>query len=406
MPDKIEFTPRSILIYANYGVYIDPESGELYLPSIHHRYLEALNKVGFEKIVLITKTTKIYNPKFDKQITISGFDLVELPWFNNYGASARYFSKIRKVFAEVRCCQFDRVFVRVFEPFAWMLVILFALRDRKFTRSSLIMHFISDPRGAIFGNRGQSFAKKFFRYLVFLPEYILTILVTLLCRPTANGPVPSRRIPRLFSRRFTQLIESALLQSDLDDVFSKRQDRGGRHSPFRILFVGYLRNSKGIDTLLSAISILESRGEGQFHFHIVGDGEMYPIIENFIINEGLQSKIVLHGYVPFSQQLFELFSSSDIFVNPSVSETGPRVLLEAKVFGNYLISTDVGYSRTLISGGQYGKLFPVGDAQSLANAILEASALLAGEGWSPPTDVHSYEHNLTAEGFFKEALRL
>lgn len=398
--------PQSILIYANYGVYTDPKTGEHYLPSIQHRYLEALRGVGFENITLLSKVSDAPQLQFDKKSAIPDLKVQALPWFDNYLDGTRHFLSFLKAFRELSLQQFDRVFIRVFEPFTWLLVIFFALRDREFTQNNLIMHFIAHPKSAIFGNRGHSWLKKISRYCAFLPEYLMTIMATLLCRPTANGPVPILDLPRWLSSRFTEVLESALLESDVANVFSKRSVSGQRTAPFQVMFAGFLRNSKGIDTLLEAVRILQERGDDRYRFHIVGEGEMRPVIEQFILNHGLDNRFVLHGYIPFSGALFDCYVNADIFVNPSVSETGPRVLLEARLFGTYLVSTDVGYARRIIEDERSGVFFPIGDAERLAEAISDAGSLLESGTWDPPRDLADFSHNLTAEGFFREALAL
>lgn len=398
--------PRSILIYANYGVYTDPKTGDHYLPSIQLRYLEALRSIGFEQITLLSKVAKSPQLKFDKKSALPGLEVMELPWFDNYLGAAKYFLRISNVFRKLSSRQFDRVFIRVFEPFAWLLVVFFAIRDSGFTKRNVIMHFIAEPKSAIFGNRGHSWAKKVARYCAFQPEYLMTILATFLCRPTANGPVPIFNLPDCLSRHFTEVLESALSEGDVTEAFSKGPVSAQRCPPFRIMFAGFLRNSKGIDTLLEAVRILQAREEDRYLFDIVGEGEMRPVIEEFILSHGLETRVVLHGYIPFSDALFERFESADIFVNPSVSETGPRVLLEAKVFGAYLVSTDVGYARRIIGNERSGVFFPIGSAEGLAMAIGKAAALLEAGDWDPPKDLDSISHNLTAEGFFRDVLAI
>ncbi|EFI1316391.1 glycosyltransferase family 4 protein, partial [Escherichia coli] len=55
------------------------------------------------------------------------------------------------------------------------------------------------------------------------------------------------------------------------------------------------------------------------------------------------------GYVQNGEPLNEFYRNAHFLINPSLSETGPRVILEAMSEGCVCLSTDVGYVRYILS---------------------------------------------------------
>jgi glycosyltransferase involved in cell wall biosynthesis len=64
-----------------------------------------------------------------------------------------------------------------------------------------------------------------------------------------------------------------------------------------------------------------------------------------------------------------LYSSSDIFVLPSLKETFGIVFLEAMHYGLPIVTTNVSAMPELITDGENGLLVPPADSQALAKAL-------------------------------------
>ena len=74
-----------------------------------------------------------------------------------------------------------------------------------------------------------------------------------------------------------------------------------------------------------------------------------------------------------SRILTAYYLSANLFVLSSDSEGLPGVIIEALACGLPVVSTDCPYGPAeILAGGRYGRLTPVGDADALARAILEA----------------------------------
>lgn len=141
-------------------------------------------------------------------------------------------------------------------------------------------------------------------------------------------------------------------------------------APLKTLFVGTLTRRKGLDVLLRAIINLGEDSQ-QFKFLILGGegkpGEREAIMRSFENNLEEASCIFLSPLE--GDDYLDLLSSCDIFVLPSYAENLPVALLEAMAAGLAVIATSVGAIPSIIGNNERGILIPVGDAESLTNAL-------------------------------------
>jgi glycosyltransferase involved in cell wall biosynthesis len=154
-----------------------------------------------------------------------------------------------------------------------------------------------------------------------------------------------------------------------DHRVSSRPKGEGLH----LLFVGYITSRKGVDTLIRAFEILvKERGMNNLILHVVGDLGRDMVfskkIKNYSEKAGLGKGIVFHGRVG-DKELEELYSTSDIFVFPSLWEGFGMVLAEAASYGLPIVTTNAGAIPYLVKYGVNGILVPPGDAERLAQAI-------------------------------------
>lgn len=356
---------KSITLYCNWNIYID-EDENIWLPSVHAQYINALKNLGFTKITLMSKTSLRSTSQHDYFISKNDLKIIPISYFSSYFKSIIKLPSIVKSFFLSTQENADYLYIRTYEPFIYLLVLFFALFS---SRTKRHMHYIADPKSAIFSNATSHYITKVLRYCLFLPDYYLTNISSLLCNVTSNGPVPIKNTPFFVKRRIKEVIESAILESDL--LLSKDAFSDNSNMKVNLLYVGYIRPSKGIDILVEAINYLHNEDNiHNFSVTIVGDGEYLDKIEEKIKKNKIQNYFTFSGYIPFSPELFNYYSSADIFINVSPSETGPRVLLEAGIFNCYLISTKVGYAPLLVNNN--GILIDINDTQQLRKALVYA----------------------------------
>lgn len=144
------------------------------------------------------------------------------------------------------------------------------------------------------------------------------------------------------------------------------QDRPELPRP-RGVFVGSLRELKGVDVLIEAIGILRDKGT-HYSQWIVGDGPERERLEDLVRKLRLTDRIAFTGRVPHDE-VGSWMAEADFLVLPSYSEGRPNVVYEAFAVGTPVIATDIPGTRELIADGERGLLVPVKDAAALADAM-------------------------------------
>lgn len=396
---------KSISLYCNWSLFIDSE-GNVWLPSVHAQYIKALKKIGFEKIILASKVCTKKNDQHDYMFLSDEIEIIPISFFSSYLTALFKLPSIIRSFYLLAQKHSDFCYIRTYEPFIWILVLLQKIISKK---TSLHMHYISDPKSAIFSNADSSYIKKLSRYIIFLPEYYLTNISSIFCNVSSNGPVPIKNTPFFVRKRIKEVIESALLESDISQAkalegnFNRTKSIS---SSIEILYVGYIRPSKGINILVDAVKLLTDENITNFKVTIIGSGEYITTIKKVISEKALEPYFNFKGYIPFSNDLFQNYVEADVFINLSPSETGPRVLLEAGIFNCYLISTKVGYSKNIINENN-GTLIDINDSLQAKNAIKKSIRII--EKYRINENDSKIDLKLscyTTENFFKNVLQL
>ncbi len=134
----------------------------------------------------------------------------------------------------------------------------------------------------------------------------------------------------------------------------------------KLLFVGRISPEKGLETLLNAISTLDST----FELLIAG-----PVQDQKYLDwlqrkypEEFKYKVKMLG--PLREtELAEVYAAADLFVFPSKMESFGIVFLEAMASKLPILSTDVGIAKEFIKNGQNGFVVSIGDWKTMANKI-------------------------------------
>jgi len=111
--------------------------------------------------------------------------------------------------------------------------------------------------------------------------------------------------------------------------------------PFRLLFAGRLLYWKGLPFLNEALEELEVDGL-PLRMDIIGDG---PLLENMLSKADSSAlrniDLRVRSRLP-QAELFELYKQADVFVFPSLHDSGGTVVIEALSFGLPIICFDLG----------------------------------------------------------------
>jgi glycosyltransferase involved in cell wall biosynthesis len=124
---------------------------------------------------------------------------------------------------------------------------------------------------------------------------------------------------------------------------------------------------KGHCVLLDAVpAILEAVPEAVFLW--AGKGDLEAELHQTTQERGLKERIKFLGY---RSDMANLLCVADSLVLPSLFEGFPLVVLEAMAANVPIVATDIGGTNELIEDGIHGRLVPVGDSVTLAQAIIE-----------------------------------
>jgi sugar transferase (PEP-CTERM/EpsH1 system associated) len=134
--------------------------------------------------------------------------------------------------------------------------------------------------------------------------------------------------------------------------------------------VGRLTPVKDQQLLLRAVAhVRQSHPElgSLLRLLIVGDGPLLAMLTAMIEDLALRDAVWLAGDREDVPALLQLM---DVFVLPSLGEGISNTVLEAMACGLPVIASAVGGNLELVEEGVNGSLFPVGDARSLAAAMV------------------------------------
>jgi len=155
----------------------------------------------------------------------------------------------------------------------------------------------------------------------------------------------------------------------------------GLNGAIVITFVGRLIYAKGVQDLISAFPMIKETIPN-VKLLIVGDGPYRRQLEELTMETGWSKDINFLGQKT-QEQVTEILSVTDVFVNPSYSEGLPTSVLEAGAIGVPIVATDVGGTREIVENGKTGLLIREREPGQIAEAV----SLLAGNKQAAPENL-------------------
>jgi glycosyltransferase involved in cell wall biosynthesis len=171
---------------------------------------------------------------------------------------------------------------------------------------------------------------------------------------------------------FLKASEEYIVPNGITDHFIATGVHRVEKNIMRLLYVGRMIASKGIETLLKALDLLKSRGficelvlVGEFESFAFRN-QMYDLIHQL----DLGKEVVFTGTL-LGENKYSFYRQSDIFCFPSYfeSETFGTVVLEAMQFSLPVVATRWRGVRSLVREGISGYLTPVKDSEAFAEKL-------------------------------------
>ena len=106
-------------------------------------------------------------------------------------------------------------------------------------------------------------------------------------------------------------------------------------------------------------------------FMVAGDGDLRASLEVLANSKGVGQYVEFLGMVPH-KNMPRLLQNADVFVTTSLTDGNNISLNEGMACGAFPVASDIPANRQWIRHGINGFLFPVGDVDLLAEAIVEA----------------------------------
>lgn len=152
----------------------------------------------------------------------------------------------------------------------------------------------------------------------------------------------------IFGERFLQKKKCTLIPNGMkealyseiltdDEIAAYRREFGVAEGTKVILHVGRFSPQKNHEGILSIAELLKSKTKS-FAMILVGDGERYIEIQQYVKDRGLEDMIILPGR---RSDISKLMQWADIMILPSHYEGLPTVAVECQASGTPIIISDV-----------------------------------------------------------------
>lgn len=186
-----------------------------------------------------------------------------------------------------------------------------------------------------------------------------------------------------------------------DTLNEKRKKYALQKDDFTVGICARLEDCKGHDIFLNAAAILrQMRPDIPMRFLIVGDGSRRADLQKLTTDLGLFDSVIFTGFVTDMAPIYRILR---VNVNCSCgTETSCLAISEGMSVGLPTVASDYGGNAAMIGESGAGFLFPTGDAEALANAILR---IATDEELEKQMKIAAYERYLshfTAEKMSRE----
>ncbi|MFB3902803.1 MAG: glycosyltransferase [Acidobacteriota bacterium] len=236
----------------------------------------------------------------------------------------------------------------------------------------LVVYLGNDFRGSLASDAYQSF---FRRHLLRL-SYVLPLTMASIVIARGRGLA---ELAGRYNERVVETVPLGHLQVD------SRLELGmctSSSSVLRILYVGKLLWSKGLEELLRAwksILVRHPEKKGGIKLDLVGNGAHADELRQRLVETGIAGDVELHGYVSDPVLLDRLFRCAAALVVPTsrYPEGVPRVIDEAIVRGLPVVATRVGGVSEEFRTGEVMLIEP-GSTEELERAL---ELLIFDSGW-------------------------
>ncbi len=150
--------------------------------------------------------------------------------------------------------------------------------------------------------------------------------------------------------------------------FDLSQHEAGSQKRDSVVFLGRFMPEKGYAVLLKALALCHAKGH-VLKLVLAGDGEYRQQVENLVQQLGLAAHVEFRGFVQGADKIACLQQATAVVIPSLWPETFGFVAIEAMACGAPVIASDMG--GLLETAGQAGFVFPAGNAEALAEKLIQ-----------------------------------
>lgn len=203
------------------------------------------------------------------------------------------------------------------------------------------------------------------------PGLCMALLIERLTVRRARHVVCESAFAAEFVRQHNPSAIIHIIRTPIRDDFwelPRRVDAGGAPE---VLFVGWVVAAKGIEVLLEAFSRVVAAFPDAL-LHVVGTcdpGYFRGRLEPAVGRLGLADRVRFHGHQS-AAAVADRLSRATVLALPTLMDTAPNVLAEARAAGLPVVASAVGGIPELVEDGVDGVLVPPNSHEALAGAIV------------------------------------
>lgn len=141
-------------------------------------------------------------------------------------------------------------------------------------------------------------------------------------------------------------------------------------APFTLLSVRSWEPIYGVDVIARAF-VIAARQEPGLRLVMLGSGSQAGLLRQIFERGGMEERVFFPGQIR-QDELPRLYRGADLYISASHSDGSSISLLEALACGTPALVSDIPGNREWVQPGVHGWWFPDGDADALAQGILQA----------------------------------
>lgn len=213
-----------------------------------------------------------------------------------------------------------------------------------------------------FSNAGFNFRRDFFRFLDQAAGRIFQQKII------AVSSELKEKLSKIYPVKKITVIENSI---DVDYVKNRADDKINNRmldEQFNIAFIGRFVSVKRVDLFYEIAKkfIQNNPDKGRVHFYMIGDGPLWPELNQKVIADELDEQVHLTGFVentaPWLAKMHLLIFTSD-------HEGLPMTLLEAMALGVPVMSRSLATIEEVLCEGKCGKIIDSEDARDFVDQI-------------------------------------